>query len=337
MVKINTFSGSAKKVAAAYGKHFQREIAGFFSQEFDTYNYSKNFVRACSKVMKKDAPFAAAFVEGIATRSLLSVEEHTLLLLHEEELYHRQLNKKTPHCSAVGMNSASRKSKGAIVGENWDWNTSYFPWMSINRFAFKGKPSFVSHSYPGLPACAGLNSSGLALMWTGSGYFPPLIPKVGVPTYALVLETLLKQDVPSAIEYLQSASNAGAFIFFLGDSKGRLAIVEDTPGNVFVEHTEFGHRANIFEGREAVIASKQKLPGPNKCHSLKRNKVFMQTSQRLKRRPSVKGVQSILSQPTILIKETASHVTLMQLVADCRRRELMFRSWMEDSWSRVRV
>ena len=84
MLDIHTFSGTPKQCGAAYAKKFQREIAGFFSQEFGTYKYSKQYVRSCLKIMKEEAPYAAAFVQGASEYSLLSVEEHTLLMLHEE-------------------------------------------------------------------------------------------------------------------------------------------------------------------------------------------------------------------------------------------------------------
>lgn len=339
MVEIPTFSGSVKPTGAAYGAYFQREIAGFFSQEFGAYKYSNRFVRACSKAMRKEAPVAAAFIDGIASRSLLSAEEHTLLMLHEEELYHRKLRKKKPHCSAVGVSGEIRKSGGALVGQNWDWNTSYFPWTTVNRFALKGYPRVAALSYPGLPVCAGLNSSGLALMWTGAGYYPPLLPRIGVPTYALVFEILLRNDVPSALDYLKRVPNAGAFIFFLGDQQGKLAIVEATPGKAFIEYSDLGHRANVFESAQGIISSRQKLPSLSNCHSRIRNRVFARTSPGLRRSASVKEVQSILSQPSILIEKSFCHATLMQLVADCRSKKLMFRPWRQkqNSWVEVKV
>lgn len=98
-------------------------------------------------------------------------------------------------------------------------------------------------SFPGLPTCAGMNSEGLTLLWTGSGYLPPRMPKVGIPTYGLVFELLLKKDVPAAVKYLKGIKNAGAFIFFLADKKGNFVVVEAVPGRIFV-----------YEAQEAVRA-----------------------------------------------------------------------------------
>ena len=339
MLTIDTFQGSARRVGAGYGRRFQREIAGFFSQEFGSYRHSKPFVRACLRCIEDQAPVTAAFLAGLASDSLLSPEEHVLLLLHEEELYHRRLRAKKPHCTAVGVAAQGRKAGGAIVGQNWDWNTAYFPWAAVNRFAISRRPEVVALSYPGLPICAGLNSAGLALMWTGAGYYPPVLPKSGIPTYALVFETLLEQDVASALEYLWSVRPAGAFIFFLGDRRGNLAIVEGTPGRIFVEQVDLGHRANVFEGPGAIKASGQKLPGPHKCHSLTRNQVLSRCAARLSARRTISEVQSVLSRPTILIEKSFSHATLMQLVADCGRGALLVRPWRQQhhDWIEVRV
>ncbi len=337
MASVYTFRGTSLQCGIAYAERYQREMAGFFSQEFGTYSYSKQFVRACLRVMKSEAPHAAMFIRGAADRSLLSVEEHALLLLQEEELYHRKLRSKKPHCSVVGVLARTRKSCSAIVGQNWDWNTSYYPWSSINRFAIKGAPKIVALSYPGLPVCAGMNSSGLSLLWTGSGYYPALNPKVGVPTYALVLETLLKRDVTGAIQYLKRVHNAGAFIFFLGDGRGKLAVVEAVPGKVFVTYSDYAHRANVFESPEAIAAANQNLPQASKCHSIKRSRIFARTSLRVRQKQNLESVKKIISQPNILIEKSFSHATLLQLIADSRRRELHLRSWRQKDSAWVTV
>ena len=205
MVKVGSFSGSADECGTAYAAHYLREIAGFYSQEFGKYKEDKRFVEGCGRALQRGAPNAAAFINGASRRSLLSAHQHVLLLLHEEELYHRRLRRKSPHCTAIGISDTVGR---AFIGQTWDWNTSYYPWSSFNRFRIKGAPAFTTLSFPGLPACAGVNSDGLALFWTGAGYYPPLCPKIGVPTYALVFETLLYSDVSGAVEYLQNTPNA---------------------------------------------------------------------------------------------------------------------------------
>ena len=330
MGTVNNFSGTLQYCGAAYSQKFQREIAGFFSQEFGVYNYSRSFVLACLKRLQQEAPNTATFLKGVASKSLLSLAEHTLLLLHEEELYHRKLLNKKPHCSAVGVVYPTGKM-GTLLGQNWDWNTAYFPWISFNRFKIRNKPRLLTLSFPGMPICAGVNSSGLSLMWTGAGYYPALRPTVGVPTYALIFEILLLNGVEAALDYLTSIKNAGAFIFILGDAQGSLAVVEAVPGKVFIKRIDAIHRANIFELPEAIAASSQKLPKLKKCHSLKRNKVFCKTFPDFALRPSLTGIKAMLSQKDIFVNNSCLHASLVQMVADCKKKKLLFSFWRQRS------
>lgn len=329
MRNILTFSGTTAQCGAQYAKHYQREIAGFYTQEFGAYKYSKSYVKACFSVMEEEAPHATALMQGGLKNSLLSKYEHTLLLLHEEELYHRKFLNKPPHCSAAGAIVSARNSNRVVIGQNWDWNTSHHPWTTVNRFAIRGLPRILSLSYPGLPMCAGLNSAGLSLMWTGGGYYPPVCPQVGIPTYALVCEALIRENAPDVLTYLRSVNIAGSFIFIVGDRAGNLVTIEGVQGKIFVQHGRTVHRSNVFEIPEAMIAAKQKLPPEKKCNSIKRNRVFSQSSARFLTRPSLEKIQATLSQANILIEMGSWHATLMQLVADCHKRELHLRAWRQ--------
>jgi hypothetical protein len=337
-MNINSFRGTSLQLGRDYGLFYQREIAGFFSQEFDSYKHRAGYVRRCLTAIDEQAPHCAAFLRGMTKSSLLTEEEHVLLMLHEEEFYHWKLSQKSPHCSAIGLGGELTAS-GAVLGQNWDWGTGYFPWMSLNRFVNKRSPEILAVSFPGLPGCAGLNANGFSLMWTGAGYYPPLIPIAGIPTYALVFEMLHQPDVETAIAYLQSVRNAGAFIFFLGDKSGDVAVVEAVPGKVFVTRTPIAHRANVFESKDTIAAARQRLPIAKKCHSRIRCQIFETAERELSRRPSVTQVKSVLSKPNILIERGHSHATLMQLVADCETGTLHYRPWRQSSndWRQAKV
>jgi hypothetical protein len=62
-------------------------------------------------------------------------------------------------------------------------------------------------------------------------------------------------------------------------------------------------------------------------------------SRKLELRPSVAGVKSTLSHPTLLVEKSFSHATLIQLIVNSRKKELYFRSWRQKQkrWSKVRV
>ncbi|MBX7143707.1 MAG: C45 family peptidase [Oligoflexia bacterium] len=338
MILVHSFGGSASQCGRAYGREFQRELAGFFSQEFGAYKYSEKFVKACLRKMKRQAPQVAKFMQGLSSASLLSINQLTLLLLHEEELYHRRLKKQWPHCTAVGL-AGNRRGQGTLVGQNWDWATSYFPWSSLLHLKINNHPRILSLAYPGLPVCCGVNSAGLSLMWSGSGYYPPILPKVGVPTYALVFETLLKRNVPAAIRYLRQVENSGAFMFVLGDAEGRLAIVEGVPGKIFVQTVDRATRSNVFELHACARAGRQKLPREKRCHSLLRNRVLAESFCGAHQPRGVMGVKRVLSQKHILIEQRHAHATLWQVIADCKRRRLHVRPWRQiiEPWTELRA
>ena len=111
------------------------------------------------------------------------------------------------------------------------------------------------------------------------------------------------------------------------------------PGKVFTKFVSSGHRSNVFEYPEAKAAARQKLPVVGKCHSIKRNEVFTRTSSKFLKRRDIESVKLMLSQPTILIEKAYSHATLMQLVADCRKRELHIRSWRQkyNPWIKILI
>jgi hypothetical protein len=67
--------------------------------------------------------------------------------------------------------------------------------------------------------------------------------------------------VAAALDYLRAVPFAGAFIFFLGDAGGRIALVEGLPGHMtaVVDRTTVT-RANHYECPVARRASGQKVP-----------------------------------------------------------------------------
>lgn len=166
-IQLNTFAGSVYHCGEQYGLEKQADIAAFFSKEFSNYKYSKTFVSKCRDKIKRYTPRTYEFLRGMVSNSMLSMEQHVLLMLHEEELYHRQLARKAPHCTVIGLSYRRGKEKNTLIGENWDWNTSYLPFGSFSKFSIGTTRSFIALSFPGLPVCAGINSQGLALMWTG--------------------------------------------------------------------------------------------------------------------------------------------------------------------------
>lgn len=336
---VTSFSGDTYSVGYQYAEQYEREIAGFFTQEFGRYSFSKKYVAACLTCVKKESPDLYKFLKGMSAASLLTLEQHILLLLHEEELYHRNFNNKVLHCTVAGAKVQATKGRNnVILGETLDWSTAYFPWSSLNRFNIKGRPAITAISFPGLPVSAGMNSKGLSLVWTGSGYYPPLMPKVGIPTYGIIFELLLRDDVPSAIKYLQSIKVAGAFIFFLGDAKGNFCVVEGLPGKIVIREETRASRANVYEYKDTIAYAQQKLPRVKKCHSIKRNKI-MKKSFLKATRGDESLLKKVLSQKNIYINNTHKHATLWRVIVNCSAKELIVCPWRggSNSWFKIKA
>ena len=195
---IDTFRGSAMDCGVAYGQAFEPQIMGFCRMELEPDRKRLSYARRCWQHVEKDAPASARFMKGMARGAHLSIEHVTLLALHEEIVH-------TKHCTAF---AASRDDR-TIVAMNWDWSTPKFPWAGLLKLKMTGSPRMVTYHYPGLWAGAGVNEHGVALMWTGSGYFPPIPPVVGLPTYVIIAEILRRKTVRHALSYVERIKQAG--------------------------------------------------------------------------------------------------------------------------------
>src|SRR5436309_32230 len=94
--------------------------------------------------------------------------------------------------------------------------------------------SVLAYAYPGLWVGAGLNSAGVALVWTSAGGGSP---RVGIPSYVLIAQMLYRDSLKGALEEAQRAKHAGFFTFVLGDGEGNLANVEGSPKDLVIERS----------------------------------------------------------------------------------------------------
>jgi len=176
------------------------------------------------------------------------------LLLHEE-IVHQE------HCSIVGLSANAARDGRSVVAQNWDWPATVYAWPKIVRSRTNGAPAIMTYAFPGLWACAGVNDAGLAIGWSGAGYWPSVPPIPGIPTYALVAGVLASQDVSSAIRLLGNRRHAGCFIFFLADRGGELAVVEGWPGHLAVARNEMiAARTNHYVMPNVIAVVNQRDP-----------------------------------------------------------------------------
>jgi isopenicillin-N N-acyltransferase-like protein len=252
-LSIETIKGPALEAGRLYGKIFEPMIMGFCSQELKPDETKLNYARECWSHIDKSAPKSAEFMRGMAEGARLSLDHITLLSLHEEIVHQ-------PHCTAFAATGKATEDGSTLVGMNWDWASNLYPWAGLLRLEVTGDPKMLAYHYPGLWASAGINEYGLSLMWTGSGYLPPVRPIVGLPTYVIIAEILRRRNVAEVAEYLQSITHAGCFIFFIGDPSGVVAVIEAAPGKLSIQRSNHVlSRANHYENNQLIECSKQDL------------------------------------------------------------------------------
>ena len=181
-------------------------------------------------------------------------------------------------------------------------------------------PEVLSYHYPGLYNCAGINSEGLAFMWTGSGYYPMTKPVSGLPTYTIIAEIFKKKSVKKALNYLKGIKNAGAFIFFIQDSSGAEAVIEAVPGKIWISQEKTLARANHYESKECINWSKQKLPKKPESTQRRRERIEILKKQSL----SFKHIKSIFKDAPDLFCDLPDRLTIDSLIADTKKLKLYY-------------
>ena len=248
------FQGSPSTCGQEYGDQERENILGFFSSQIRLRADELEFAEKCWACLREEFPEIAEFCVGLAAGADLTIGQVILLLLHEEIVH-------VEHCSIIGVSREGSSDGQSFIAQNWDWPATVYGWPKIVRLECGSLPATLTYSFPGLWACAGVNEAGLAVGWSGAGYWPSVQPTVGIPTYALIAGLLIAPDVPSAIQLLGRRSHAGCFILFLADRTGELAIVEAWPKNLAIQRNErIALRTNHYLTPQAVEATHQVEP-----------------------------------------------------------------------------
>lgn len=264
MLPLTEYAGTSAECGAAYGAEFADRMLGFAKMELKPDRAKLSYAEKCWKHVVRSAPHATEFLEGMSAGAGIPRNILTLVTLHEE-VYHQ------PHCTAFAVTGTSSRGGKTFIGQNWDWSPALYPWPGLLKLKRKNALRMVTYHYPGLWSCAGVNESGLGLVWTGGGYFPKVPPVVGVPTYVLIDEILQQPNVDAALDWLAGVKHAGCFIFFLGDASGATAIVEAVPGQTTLfRGGESLSRANHYLCQDILKCSGQKKPSKKKATTLQR-------------------------------------------------------------------
>lgn len=235
-----------------YGSQFKEAMAAFLDEEIGPATAKRDYARACYEETEQHAPRAAEFLRGERAGSGLSLEEVTLLALHDETT-------REPHCTAFVAAPEMTRERQTLIGQNWDWETKLAGYPGILELHARDQPAVMSYHYPGLWTALGINEHGVALLWTGGGYFPELAPRVGVPTYALIAEALTERTARSAVDRVLDTPNAGSFLFHVADESEGF-VVEGIPHVKRVSSGPLLARSTYYEHENIVGLSAQQVP-----------------------------------------------------------------------------
>lgn len=266
-----SITGSTRACGRTYGRVFGDWVHSFMSLDTKPSDSRLSLAMACLPYIKKYTPHSYKFLRGSAEGSGFSLEHMTLFTLHEEH-YHDWLalaqQEGREHCTAFVSSRTRSHDDRTIVAQNWDMGPEHFPCAGLLRLACDGKPKTITFHHPGLWSGCGINSEGLAHMWTGSGYYPPVKTVPGVPSYILISELLTKTSVLEAVKFLQETPNAGCYIFLLGDATGKTAVIEGIPERrPRVDYSSISFRTNQYEDPDLMLASRQNLNDPHATSS----------------------------------------------------------------------
>ena len=283
------FRGTARSCGRDYGESHAEAIEAFLALEVPPNPRRLAYARRCWKRLSEWEPSIVEFVRGMSEGSRRPMEEMVLLLSHEEIVH-------TKNCTGFGATNRGTKDGSAIIGQNWDWAQSLYPWSSLLRLRTDTMPATLTYAYPGLWAAAGINEYGLSLVWTGAGYFPKIQPRVGIPTYPLIAGLLACRDCQEAITLLRRTPIAGCFIFFLADAGGEVWLVEGMPGSLeLVQCQDVISRANHYECKDTCSSASQRVPSASlKANTRSRRNRMVELLEARKGRLDGKQAQTIL-------------------------------------------
>jgi len=198
---------------------------------------ARSYAKRCMPYIEEYSEQLAQEMRGIAEGSGRSYEDIVLIALLEEI--------ENSSCTTFAATGQATVGGKTYLGQSWDniiKGANYVAPLLIEVKQDSG-PNFLTYTYPGILAGAGLNSKDIGISWNT---VPFLDRKVGVPTYLIVAEVLRQERIGDAIDAILRADRAGCFNFVLAN-ESEIYDVEATPSDVDITYhdTYMGH-ANHF-------------------------------------------------------------------------------------------
>lgn len=226
-----TISGPPFERGEKYGKKLKQRIGEFVEYLLEEFRKDEGSDEAPLDHSRKYLPFIESYakdiyceMEGIAAGSGRKLEEIALIHLHEER---RSFSELAQSCTTFAVTGAGTTDGSNLIGQTWDITPDLC--QNADPFLLRVErdegPNFLSYTYPGMMAGAGLNSAGISISWNS---VPRLDFDYGVPTYVIIEQVLRQDKIGDALAAVLQAKRAGCFNFVIGGEE-EIYSIEATP------------------------------------------------------------------------------------------------------------
>jgi len=267
-----TVSGTPAECGAAYGRSAADLIAG----NLDEYRHRFAALAGLDPAEVRRAgagfratthelqPRIAAMLDAVAEGAGVPAEEVYALNARTELLAVQWAG---TECTAVGVLDSHTDSGHTVLGQNWDWDPAYRPYVLLLATRDERGFAVVTMVEAGMVAKSGLNSAGLGVCVNLIGCDRDGGPG-GLPYHVLVRAALESDSLGAALRATAGAPRSASINLLLGQAGpppggGEVMDLELVPGHFGVRHPVDGvlTHANHIESALPVRDRMQDEPG----------------------------------------------------------------------------
>lgn len=247
-------AGSWREMGRQLGQAVGSDIRSFndryFSDAFNLMRFGsrthlERYARRMGEAMREYSPSAAEFLAGMADGAGLPMDQVVMQAVLPE-LTHvnggADWPALGPGCTNCCIAAGSSATRGALIGQCWDFNIELPNWYVAKLSPPPGTPSMLVVGMGSFFCCSGINDAGMGLTFTSSGHLPNVRPEIGAPLVGFFLEALGVEGYYEAMDTIVAPRKAGAYNILLTDGYTK---------NVLIEAA--GSRVDLIEGEPVLV------------------------------------------------------------------------------------
>lgn len=157
------------------------------------------------------APDLISEMEGIAEGAKIDFEKVFFLNSFDEMSSYNPDSVPAKGCTSFAATGAATVNKVTYCGQGWDMDEWYIPYI-MHIKGENDEPEVMAITHPGIISGAGMNSTGLALMWNS---LKPSDTRFGVIAPVLIRKALQQRSLSELIGAIINARRANGMNFML--------------------------------------------------------------------------------------------------------------------------